>query len=154
MTEMSELLRMALEADDACEMGRVIQARRAEDFQALSALLSPDPSVKPQHRNRAIYALGRWGDPAPVARIRQLLPLLDEGGKITAIGALGRLGTAEALQGVLGYATDPSPHVRKSVVNALGAINTPAARAKLKEIAEGQELEPIRSAASQHLEHP
>jgi HEAT repeat protein len=152
MSEMSERLRRALESDDAMEIGRVIQAQREEDFEALSALLSPDPLVNPRHRTRAIYALGRWGDPASVGRIRDLLPNLDEPGRITAVGALGRLGTAEALDGVLDYATDPSPHVRKSVVSALGSINTPRAQAKLKEIAESQELEPIRSAASRLLE--
>lgn len=153
MSEMSDRLRRALESDDAMGMNRVVRERRDEDLQFLRSLLSPDQQVDPRHRARAVNALGKWGDTAAVDPIRELLPNLDEPGRIAAVRALGRLGTPEALNGVLGCATDPSPHVRKSVVNALGSINTPEARAKLQEIADSQELEPIRGAASRLLEH-
>ena len=151
MAQISEKLRRALESDDACQLGSVIKEAKREDFEALQTFLSLDPSVNPEHRKKAIYALGRWGDPAPVAAIRSLLPHLDEAGRISAIGALGRLGTKKALEGVLDCTTDPSPHIRKFVARALGRINTSEARAKLREIEDKDEVDYIRAIASKHL---
>ena len=112
MAQLSEKLLRALEADDSCELDELIQEGKQEDFEALQGLLSlDDPSVKPEHRTRAIYALGRWGDPAPATAIANILPQLDEAGRISAIDALGRLGTEEALAGVLDYVADNSRHV-------------------------------------------
>ena len=154
MAQITEKLRRAFESDDACDLGRVIKSGKQEDFEALQALLSLEPSVNPEYRKKAIYALGRWGDPAPVAAISSLLPHLDEAGRISAIDALGRLGTKKAVEGVLDYATDPSPHIRKFVARALGRINTSEARAKLKEIEAKDEVDYVRAIATKHLRSP
>lgn len=151
MTKVSEKLARALESDDACDLGRLIKEGKQEDFEALRSLLSLEPEIKPEHRKKAIYALGRWGDPAPVATIRSILPQLDEAGRISAIDALGRLGTKEALEGVLDHVDDSSPHVRKFVTRALGRINTPEAKAKLKEIEAKDKVDYIRATAAKYL---
>jgi len=151
MPKISEKLLRALESDDACELGRVIKERKQEDFEALQPLLSLDPSINPEHRAKAIYALGRWGNPTAVVAIRNILPRLDEAGRISAIDALGMLGTKEALEDILDYVNDPSPHVRKFVTRALGRINTPKAQAKLKEIAAKDSVDYIRALASKYI---
>ncbi len=87
MAELPEDLRAALDSDDAEEFGQLLRRRRPEDFQALQELLSPEPSIPPDHRTKAMYALGRWGDPSVVPAIRRLLPELDERGRISAVSA-------------------------------------------------------------------
>ena len=158
MVRVSEKLLKALESDDAYELGHVIKDRKQEDFEALQVFLSLDPSINPEHRAKAIYALGRWGDPASVAGICRVLPQLNEAGRISAIDALGRLGTKDALGGVLDYVNDPSPNVRKFAAHALGRINTSEARAKLKEIEAKDHVDYIRAIASKCLksehQHP
>jgi len=151
MAKVSKKLRRALESDCAADICQVIKEAKREDFEALQTFLSLDPSIKPEHRTKAIHALGRWGDPAPVTAIRSILPHLDEAGRISAIDALGRLGTREALRGVLDYVDDSSPHVRKFVTRALGRINTPEARTKLKQIKSKDPVDYIRALASEHL---
>lgn len=151
MTSISEELLKALESDDACDIGQIIKSRKQKDFEALQSLLSLDPSIKPEHRTKALYAIGRWSDPSPIAAIRGILPHLDEPGRISAIDTLGRLGTKEALSSIIGCINDPSPQVRKIVVSALGRINMPEARAKLKEIAAKDSVDYIRAHASKYL---
>ena len=56
-----------------------------EDFEALRRLLARDGQATPDYRQRAIYALGRWGDTGVVPDIVGLLPELDESHRITAI---------------------------------------------------------------------
>ena len=152
MAQVSDVLLRALESDDPCELQNLIKEGKREDFEALQSLVSLDPSVKPEQRRKAIYALGRWGDPGPVDAIRRLLPDLDEAERIAAIDSLGRLGTKEALEGVLDCAADASPQVRKFVVRALGRIDMPEAQEKLKEIAASDETEYVRSIASKQME--
>ena len=152
MAQLSDRLLKALESDESCELDDLIREGKQEDFEALQSLLSMDPSVKPEHRTKAMYALGRWGDPAPAAAIADILPQLDEAGRISAIDALGRLGTQEALSGVLDYVADPSPQVRKFATRALGRINTPEAQAKLKEIEATDSADYVRATAAKYLE--
>jgi HEAT repeat protein len=152
MATISKKLLATLESACATDLEQVIEDRKQEDFEALQSLLSLDSSVKPEHRTKALYALGRWGDPTPVPEIRNILPYIDEIGRISAIDALGRLGTEEALTGVLEYVNDPSPHVRKFVAHALGRMNTPEAWAKLKEIETTDPLDFVREQASKILE--
>lgn len=146
----NELLR-ALESDESCELDQIVKDGNQEDLEALQSLLSMDPSVHPEHRRKALYALGRWGDPTSVSAIKALLPQLDEGERIAAVDALGRLGTQEAFEGVVDYVTDPSPHVRKFAIHALGRIGTPEARAKLVEIEAADSVEYVRALASKYV---
>ena len=144
---MREELRQALEADESGDLDVIIQQRRPEDFEALRRLLSGDAAAEPL-RTWAIYALGRWGDPAVAGAIRDLLPRLGHDERITAIDALGRLGSREAVDGILGYAHDESLPVRKFVARALARINTPQARAGLSELERTDASDYIRSLAA------
>jgi HEAT repeat protein len=153
MTEISEDLRQALDANESCDLDEIVRQRRPADFDALLGLLRPDPARETPHRAMAIYALGRWGDPAAVGAIRDLLPGLHHDERITAIDALGRLGTDEAVEGILGYANDESLPVRKFVARALGRIGTPRARAGLSELRQADPSGYIRSLAARQLAH-
>lgn len=149
---MSTALREALESDCAHGLEPVLQTRENKDFKALQGFLSKQPSTKTKpYRAKAMYLLGRWGDPAPVKAIRRLLPRLDEMERVTAIDALGRLGTEEALQGVLKCSDDPSPQVRKFVVKALAKLNRPEATQRLKKMSSKDSVNWVRTTASKHL---
>jgi HEAT repeat protein len=145
-------LRDALEADDAEELNRIIRRRSREHFEILRGLLVPDRAVSPEERRKALYVLGRWGDPGVVPDIRRVLPDLGEGERIAAVAALGRLGTAAAAEAVADHAEDPSPQVRKAVVNALGRLDRPEARQVLRAIEERDRLAWIRDLAAKRAE--
>jgi HEAT repeat protein len=148
MVTIPDELRRALEADESGDLEQIIQERRQEHFDALLSLLSTDASVNPQHRTRALFALGRWGNPNVVSAIQRILPDLDEIGRATAVDALGRLGTPEALSAIIERAEDPSQNVRKFVARALGRINMPEARAKLTDMERGDPEGFVREAAA------
>jgi HEAT repeat protein len=151
MTELPSELRQALQVDESGDLDAIIRQHRPADFEALRRLLRAGPEAGPLLRVRAIYALGRWGDPAVVGEILTLLPALDQDERIKAIDALGRLGTDEAAAGVLAYARDDSLPVRKFVTRALGRIGTPRARAGLGELSQSDSSEYIRSLAAAQL---
>lgn len=148
MAELSKELRAALEAEESGELARLLTRRRSADFQALRSMLSLAPSIPPDFRRKAMYALGRWGDPSVVPEIRRLLPQLDEGERIAAISALGQLGTQEAVAAVIEFADDRSPQVRKSAALALKRTRSPEAEAKLRDIAVNDPLSWIRELAA------
>ena len=118
----------------------------------MKKLVSTDPAVKREYRNRALYALGRWGDPSIVPDIARVLPELDETERITAIDALGRLGTKQALEAVAKYVSDPSPQVRKFVIRALDRIGGREAQTKLRAIANEDPEKWIQGLAARHIE--
>ena len=148
---MSDELKRALEAFEIGALDAIIEKKRPEDFRALRRLLSPAADVKPEDRQRAIYALGRWSDPSVVPDVAALLPSLRESHRITAIEALGRLGTKEAREAVEPFATDPSPHVRKFVVEALGRMSGSAAEAALRKIAQRDAEGWVRDLAARRM---
>lgn len=152
MAEMPEDLRQALDADDALELDQLLRRRRPEHLRALQTLLTTDPSVPPDHRTKALYALGLWGDPAVVPAITRLLPQLDERGRMSALSALGRLGTPEAVAAVIEHTDEQSPQVRKIAVLALSKSPTPEARQKLREIARTDRVKWVRDVAARHIE--
>lgn len=151
MANLSDELLRALESDCGHTLEPVLAEKKQDRFEALRALLYMDPSIKPAHRQRALYLLGRWGNPAVVADIRRVLPQLEELERITAIDALGRLGTPEALAGVVEHINDPSPDVRRFVAIALTRIDTPQAQAKLNEIARNDPVDFVRNRALRSL---
>jgi HEAT repeat protein len=76
---------------------------------------------------------------------------LPESHAYTAIEALGRLGTATARDAVAGRANDPSPQVRKFVVEALARIADAPAQAVLEKMARGDTEEWIRDLADRRM---
>lgn len=151
MPELTNRLRSALESDCAHDLEYVLKAHRLEDLKTLQTLLRMGHTVKSEQLPMVIFLLGRWGDTTSVAAICNILPNLNESGRISAIDALGRLGTEEALEGVLHYMDDPSPQVRKFVAYALGRSESPRARKALQRIAETDAIEFVRKAASRYL---
>jgi HEAT repeat protein len=152
MVNLPSRLRIALEADCASALNEVIQENRPADLEKLKELVSTSPEVDPKHRTRAIYALGRWGDTTAVDRIIQVMPVLDEMGRITAIDSLGRLGADKALRPIFEQSDDPSMHVRKFVIHALGRYKLPEARAKLVEMRENDPDPILRTLAAEYLD--
>lgn len=149
--ELPPELKDALKAFEIGALDRIIDRKRKEDFEALRALLAEGTGVDPDDRQRAIYALGRWGDPSVVPEVVSLLPTLKESHRITAIEALGRLGTGPARTAVESCADDPSPQVRKFVVEALARFRGPAAKATLRKIAR-EDAEPwVRELAAKRM---
>ena len=134
MVHISNELSEALESDCGHSLEDVIDRKAPEDFRALQNFLSMDPTINSQQRIKALHLLGRWGDPVAVPTIVQILPDLDEVGRSRAIEALGRLDSSDGFAAILEHVNDPSPNVRKFVVNALGKTSQPGAQKKLKEI--------------------
>ena len=148
MTNLPKDLRDALEAEESGALDRLIRKRRPRDFELLRSLLSLDEAIPPDFRNKALYALGRWGDASVVPEIVELTPKLDEHGRIGALSALGRLGSPEATAAILRHTDDPLPQVRKTAAVALRRIGTPEAKAKLSELAASDPLPWIRELAA------
>ena len=152
MAGLSAKLQRALDSDCADDLNEIIQANQKTDFDQLRQLISTSPDVDTHYRTRAIYALGRWGDDTVVDDIIQVMPFLDELGQLTAIESLGRLGSDTALQEISKHADDPSPHVRKFTIHALGSYDTQEAKAKLIEIREKDPDQQLRALATEYID--
>jgi HEAT repeat protein len=148
---LSQELVVALEADEAEQLDDVIEKRRPEDFDALRKLATGE-RVEQSYRTRALYALGRWADPSVVDAIVSLLPHLEEAERIAAVEALGRLSTQEALDAIRARSRDPSPRVRKFVVEALARSADPRSAGILREIAATDPEEWVRNVARRRID--
>ncbi len=135
MPDIPEHLNRAFEAEESCELLRIIEEKQDADLEALQQIAA-EVSLGVRSRAKAIYALGRWGDSGSVQVIASALPTLDEEGIAAAVDGLGRLGTEEAVRAVMQYAEHPSLQVRKFVVRALGRIDQPDAKSRLKAMQE------------------
>lgn len=146
----------ALRAEESGLLDAIIAARRPEDLDALRRIArNDDAEYDDRDQRKALYALGRWGDPALADDIAQVLPRLDPSTRIAAIDALGRLGDAETVPIVTAYADDESPQVRKFVVQALGRLGTPGARNELQRIRGAKSEEAwIRELADRVIDMP
>lgn len=149
--KMSPRLKRALEVFEIGELDLVIRKKRPEDLAALRGLLTTDRDVDPEHRQRALYALGRWGDKKAVDDIVAVLPDVSEPERITALDALGRLGTAKARAAIESCADDKSDDVRKFVVAALSRIDDSGARRKLRQMADEDSADWVQHLAGRAL---
>jgi HEAT repeat protein len=150
MGDATEEVLFAMSSDDAEELNRIIAGQDPAHYAALLSIAKGE-GYSPNQRRKALYALGRWHDPAAVPEIVQLLPRLGEDERIAAIDALGRLGTAAGLEAVSRYATDESPRVRETVIAALGRIRSAEAVETLRRIAATDPVEWIRKRAETHV---
>jgi len=148
----SNELTRAFEAEEAEQLSEIIRRKKREDFETLRRLVLAGPDVNEAHRQKAIYALGRWGDAGVIGDIERILPQLAEPGRIAAIDALGRLGTQRALEVIAQYEQDPSAQVRKLVVEACNRIGGTKAEGRLRTIARDDPEEWIRKLALKRLE--
>jgi len=147
---LSPELEAALQAEEAGALNEIVRARRPEHLAQLRELAA-DETSPPLYRSRAIYAVGRWGDPVAVADIVRGLPTLTEQGRLSALDALGRLATPEAEKVLADYAADASPQVRKLVVQGLVRTKGAAAQSTLRAIAERDPESWLRELASRHV---
>ena len=152
--DLPQRVRRALEAFESGFLDQIIRAKRPEDFEALRSLVVTDAPGLDRYRRRAIYALGRWGNPEAADDIVRVMPRLDETGRIAALDALGRLGTESARDAIASYGEDPSSQVRKFVVRSLGRVGGPEATERLREIARTDPNGWIRELAQKALEQP
>jgi len=143
----------ALQAEESDQLGSIIRGQKREHFEALRRLASGASGVNEAHRQKALYALGRWGDTNVVEDIVQILPELGEVERITAIDALGRLGTKKALDAILDYEKDSSAQVRKVVVEACSRIGGSRAEARLRSIAKRDSEAWLQELARKRVKH-
>jgi HEAT repeat protein len=152
MNEERDDLQLALEADDRDRLERTIADGRDSDFDRLRMLVLSDETA-PIIRRKALYALGRWPNKGQEATesIGSALPRLDETERMSAIDALGHIGTERALEIVATFVGDPAPDVRRQTVYALDQIGTPQAVAVLREIVAREPVGYVRDRAEQLL---
>ena len=147
--QLPDEIKDALRAFENGALDRIIRRKRPEDLAALRGLITE--AADPNYRQRAIYAVGRWGDTSAVPDLVRVLPVLKESHTYTALEALGRLGTPEARAAVESYADHPSPQVRKFVVEALTRIADPAADATIEKMARGDSEGWVRELAARRM---
>ncbi len=147
MVQVSDRVRRALESDESGDLDRIVQEKNPEDFAQLRSLLPSGAAIEPGYRRKAIYALGRWGDTTVVPEITGLIPAMGEQDLIAAADALGRLGSEEALNGVLRISESDSRNVRKFAVRALGKFDRPQAVERLVQFRENDPDESLRNLA-------
>ncbi len=98
----------------------------AEDRTALLEELDSFESMESTRRIRVVHVLGRAAEPTAVTRLRALLPLMDVHERMTTAIALARIETPDAFAALRDVKGDPSPDVRRMVVNAFGRIKSAA----------------------------
>ncbi len=136
MAQLSKKVKTILESDCNHSMEELIAAKKPQDVAVLRSMISDVDSrnaatLSPLHRTKAIYMLGRLKDKEAVKPICDLMPYLDEKGRINAIDALGNIGNNAAMMALVRYEGDPSPQVRKFVVHGLSKVKHPYAKAWL-----------------------
>ena len=126
---------------------------------AVSALAAASAAEDPGLRTMAVYGLGAIGDPAAAAALQRAVedPVLDV--SVNAVVALARIGDEAAAGRLLGmmepsyWATAPEMQERErtlarlSAVQAAGALDSPAVRTQLREIADHDPDLRVRGAA-------
>jgi HEAT repeat protein len=148
--KMSSNLAEALQSDCARSFETVLSERNPDDFEALISIAA-DKTSSPAQRSTAIFLLGAWGDIKAVDTITSALPGLPDAEKVSALDALGRLGSPAALKAVREFTTAESPNVRKFAVHALARIGSPEALEALAEIQKREPVEYVRKAAERYL---
>ncbi|WP_084112912.1 HEAT repeat domain-containing protein [Belnapia moabensis] len=151
MSDLPARVTKALNSDCAADLEEILYERRADDFVLVQGFIASERKAGFEHRARAIYLLGRWGDPAAVPTILNILPQLDDRGRIAAIDALGRFGTQEAVAAVIENSRHPSPQIRKIAVHVLGRFDSGEAKERLRETERTDSNALIRKLASKAL---
>jgi HEAT repeat protein len=153
MADLPEELQLALEADDRHRLDTLIERADPADEQRLKDLVSASDTPE-TYRRRAMYALSRWpgaSDDA-VTVIEQHFASFGELERITAVSALGHIGTEKAVQAILARRDDAAPDVRRQVAKELGRVATPTALEQLREIRTKDASELVREVATKQLQ--
>jgi HEAT repeat protein len=140
-------IRDALRSFESCPLDEIVERKRERDFDALLEFAASDGELA--LRQRAVQGLGKWGKSSAIPAIVGFLESadLEPLHRVTAIEALGRLGTKPARDAVIAHAGDPSPDVRKFVVRALAQIGDATSKAKLRGIAKNERSDWVKKLA-------
>ena len=149
MIKLPDHILVALDPNDTDRLDDLIARHAAADFELLLRIASGEVMPTAWARRRALYALGRWGDPGVSRAIEAVLPLLDVNERVAAIDALGQLGTEEAAALAWEFARDPSAEVRGAVVEALARIGGSKTRGLLRLLEASDPSATVRELAKQ-----
>jgi HEAT repeat protein len=152
MAELPEEIRLALEADDRERLDAIVERAAVDDANILKELIS-DPSTPSVFRRRAMYAMSIWPGEgsAVVSLIEQGLPQFDELERITAVSALGSVGSDAAIRVMAARRRDAAPDVRRHLAKALGRIGTRAAVEQLRAIERDESVDMVRDVVTEQL---
>lgn len=151
MPELTQRVRDVMETDCAHTLEDLVAKPSDTEIRELIAVVEDEAEMTPNQRQRAVYMLGRMGRAEAAPTIIKALPRLDEGGKVAAADALGRLATAEAQAAVMELSHDRAPQVRKFAAKALARIGTNAAIGHLRGMIDGDEEPFVRASAGKVL---
>lgn len=151
MAELSQRVRDVMETDCAHTLEDLVAKPSDAEIRELIAVVDDEAEMTPNQRQRAVYMLGRMGRAEAVPSIIKALPRLDEGGKVAAADALGRLATTEAQAAVVDLSHDRAPQVRKFAAKALARIGTSASIGHLRGMVDGDEEPFVRASAGKVL---
>lgn len=151
MAELSQRVRDVMETDCAHTLEDLVAKPTDAEIRELIAVIDDEAEMTPNQRQRAVYMLGRMGRKEAAPTIIKALPRLDEGGKVAAADALGRLATPEAQAAVMDLSHDRAPQVRKFAARALARIGTNAAIGHLRGMVDGDEEPFVRASAGKVL---
>ena len=151
MAELSQRVRDVMETDCAHTLEDLVAKPSDSEIRELIGIVDDEAQMTPNQRQRAVHLLGRMGRTEAVPNIVKALPRLDEGGKVAAANALGRLATPEAQQAVMDLSYDRAPQVRKFAARALARIGTNATLGHLRGMVDGDEEPFVRAAAGKVL---
>lgn len=151
MAEFSQRVRDVMETDCAHTLEDLVAKPSDAEIRELIGVVDDEREMTPNQRQRAVYMLGRMGRAEAAPNIIKALPRLDEGGKVAAADALGRLATADAQASIMELAYDPAPQVRKFAARALARIGTGPALGHLRGMIDGDDESFVRAAAGKAL---
>lgn len=151
MPDISPELLSVLNSDCAHDLEHILDEKRPEVFDALMDILEQAQSNKPDYISKVIALLGRWGNSSPTSNIISILPQLDENECVSAIDALGRIGSDKAVSEVLKHTTNESVNVRKFVAYALARSKDSRSREALLRMATMDQSDLVKNIAQKQI---
>lgn len=111
------------------------------------AMTLEEPSHHPRRAGVAATTLGHLEDIGSVTLLVRALDCPDEEVAVAAMGALGRIGSPEAIPALTGHLFDHSETLRLEATRALGAVGSSVAGDALLEVLESNDPAVARDAA-------
>lgn len=150
MIKFSSVIQTALRTDCANKLEEILAVKSETQLKELIDALADD-ELSPQMRQRAVYLLGRFEEPAAIEPILNVVAKLDALGRVAAADALGRLGSQRCLDALIKLSSDPAPDVRKFSTRALRRIGGAKARKRLEEVVQSERETFVRDTAEREL---
>lgn len=144
-------LRKALEAFESGLLLDIVKDQNPENYEGLKAIIADKDKYDKSYVQKALFALGRWQDPEIVQEIEQLLPELNEVQRVTAIHALGDIGSDQSLEILTRYFDDSSAQVRSALIDALSSYKNSGAQQLIKKLSANDSEEWLRTKAKARI---